>query len=324
MLSIEITRECPLHCPGCYAYNDDHLGGGVKLRELADRRGDALVDGVLGLVRRHAPLHVSLVGGEPLVRHRELSRILPELSRMGVFSLVVTSAVIPIPMEWMKLPRVRVAVSVDGLPPEHDVRRKPATYERILENISGRQVNIHLTITRPMTERAGYLDEFFRFWSARPEVLRIWVSWYTPQVGEESPERILPEARPRLAAELVELRRQYPKVLLTDGIARAFTKPPADPAACLFAKMSVNYSADFRTRVEPCVYGGAPNCAECGCAMTAGAEHLADFRLLGPLRAGHLVRGSIAIGSFVDRFRKEPTRGRRWGGGRLVQIRPTQ
>ncbi len=27
-LSIEITRECPLRCPGCYAYDDAHLGGG--------------------------------------------------------------------------------------------------------------------------------------------------------------------------------------------------------------------------------------------------------------------------------------------------------
>ena len=27
MLSIEITRECPLTCPGCYAYGDTHLGG---------------------------------------------------------------------------------------------------------------------------------------------------------------------------------------------------------------------------------------------------------------------------------------------------------
>src|SRR6188768_3620825 len=80
MLSIEITRECPLSCPGCYAYNDNHLGGDVLLRELNDYRGDDLIQGVLNLVRRHQPLHVSLVGGEPLVRHRELSRILPALS----------------------------------------------------------------------------------------------------------------------------------------------------------------------------------------------------------------------------------------------------
>ena len=38
-LSIEITRECPLTCPGCYAYGSDHLGGGVTLRELQDFKG---------------------------------------------------------------------------------------------------------------------------------------------------------------------------------------------------------------------------------------------------------------------------------------------
>jgi sulfatase maturation enzyme AslB (radical SAM superfamily) len=120
-------------------------------------RGDVLVDGVLELARKHKPIHVSLVGGEPLVRHRELSRILPVFSSLEVFTLAVSSAVIPIPAEWMKLPRLRVAVSTDGLPEHHDVRRKPATYERILKNIEGREVNIHWTITRPMLLPAGYM-----------------------------------------------------------------------------------------------------------------------------------------------------------------------
>src|SRR6266576_6415367 len=160
MLSIEITRECPLSCPGCYAYGESHLGGERTLRELADLRGDALVSGVLGLVEKHRALHVSLVGGEPLVRHRELSRILPELSREGVFTLVVTSGVVPIPAEWMGLRRSRVAVSVDGLPVHHDERRRPATYARILESIRDREVNIHWTITRPMVQRKEYLEEY--------------------------------------------------------------------------------------------------------------------------------------------------------------------
>jgi sulfatase maturation enzyme AslB (radical SAM superfamily) len=159
MLSIEITRECPLSCPGCYAYGESHLGSEVTLRELNDLRGDALVEGVLDLVRKHKPIHVSLVGGETLIRHRELSRILPALSDLGVFTLVVTSAVIPIPVEWMKIPRVRIAVSVDGLPEHHDPRRKPATYERILKNMEGREVNVHWVITRPMLARPGYLEE---------------------------------------------------------------------------------------------------------------------------------------------------------------------
>ena len=83
LLSIEITRECPLQCPGCYAYDDNHLGGAVTLRQLRDLKGDDLVDGVLDLVRRHRPVQVSFVGGEPLIRHRELSRILPVVSEMG-------------------------------------------------------------------------------------------------------------------------------------------------------------------------------------------------------------------------------------------------
>src|ERR1700761_5964648 len=91
MLSIEITRECPLRCPGCYAYNDSHLGGeGVTLRSVSDYKGDDLVKRILALVDEHHPLQVSLVGGEPLMRHRELSRVLPELNKRGIYTLVVT------------------------------------------------------------------------------------------------------------------------------------------------------------------------------------------------------------------------------------------
>ena len=31
-LSIEITKECPLRCPGCYAFDPAHLGGETELR----------------------------------------------------------------------------------------------------------------------------------------------------------------------------------------------------------------------------------------------------------------------------------------------------
>jgi sulfatase maturation enzyme AslB (radical SAM superfamily) len=178
------------------------LGGDVTLRQLRDLRGNALVAGVLELVRKHKPIHVSLVGGEPLVRHRELSCILPVLSKLDIFTLVVTSAVIPIPAEWMKLPRLRVAVSIDGLPDHHDARRKPATYEKILKNIEGREVNIHWTITRPMLSRVGHLEECVAFWSGRSEVNRVWVSLYTPQLGEQSAEMLSSDGREVIAREL--------------------------------------------------------------------------------------------------------------------------
>ena len=147
-LSIEITRECPLQCPGCYAYGDQHLGGELTLREVSDFKGQALVDGILGLVDQHRPLHVSLVGGEPLVRYRELNTLLPIMAERGIYTQVVTSAVREIPAEWRGLDRLQIVVSIDGLQPEHDVRRAPATYDRILKHIAGHKIIVHCTVTK--------------------------------------------------------------------------------------------------------------------------------------------------------------------------------
>jgi MoaA/NifB/PqqE/SkfB family radical SAM enzyme len=313
MLSIEITRECPLNCPGCYAYGDSHLGGDKILRELNDFRGDALVNGVLDLVRKHRPLHVSLVGGEPLVRHRELSQILPALSAINVYTMVVTSGVIPIPLEWNDLPHVRVAVSVDGLPEHHDIRRKPATYQRILKNIAARKINVHWVITRQMLERPGYLEEYVSFWSARPEVDRIWVSLYTPQIGEQSAEILAPDHREFVARELTLLNDKFPKLLMKPGIATALLHPPSHPGDCLFAKMSANYSADLETRVEPCVFGGAPDCSQCGCMASSALHWIRSVRVAGPIRVGHFVGASVAVGSFVNRLKHSAVKPTRWG-----------
>jgi MoaA/NifB/PqqE/SkfB family radical SAM enzyme len=311
MLSIEITRECPLSCPGCYAYGDAHLGGETTLRTLSDLRGDALVEGVLGLVEKHRPLHVSLVGGEPLIRHRELSRILAVLSARGVFSMVVTSAVIPIPKAWMGLRRLKVAVSVDGLPEHHNVRRRPATYERILENIRDCQVNIHWTITNPMLQRKGYMEEYISFWSGRAEVSRIWVSLYSPQLGESSAEMLSEAERALAADELFRLGKIYPK-LLAGRVSQALLTPPANPRECLFSKMSVNYSADLETRVEPCIFGGTPDCRQCGCVASVGLQGAEMTKVVGSLTVRHLVRGSMAVGSLMNRMRDrvQPSRWR--------------
>jgi sulfatase maturation enzyme AslB (radical SAM superfamily) len=209
-LSIEITKECPLRCPGCYAYGDEHLGGGVTLRGLADYKGDELVTRFMALIDRHKPLHVSIVGGEPLVRYRELGKILPQLAERGVHAQVVTSAVRQIPAEWAALRRLQIVVSIDGLPAEHDVRRTPATYDRILKHIAGHQITVHCTITRQQVRRDHYLEEFLTFWQNNPHTRLVWMSLYTPQIGELSMERLSkgPGARGRgpaaAAAQVLE------------------------------------------------------------------------------------------------------------------------
>ena len=312
MLSIEITRECPLSCPGCYAYGENHVGGGVTLSQLRDLRGDALVEGVLGLVQENQPIHVSLVGGEPMIRHRELSQILPVLGQMGVHTLLVTSGIIPIPKEWMNVPRFRVAVSVDGLPEHHDVRRKPATYERILRNIDGCTINVHWTITRQMLCRSSYLEEYLQFWSACPEVHRIWVSTYSPQVGEQSGEMLTVENRQELMRQLPFLGRRYPKFYINERIVRAFREPPRNPGECLFSRMSTNYSADLETRVQPCVLGGTPDCIQCGCIASVGLHSIDSVKVVGPLKVDHIVRASISVGKWIARIHHEWSTPERW------------
>jgi hypothetical protein len=242
---------------------------------------------------------------------------------MGSFSMVVTSGIIPIPEHWMEIPRVRVAVSVDGLPEHHDVRRKPATYERILTNIAGCKINVHWVITRPMLARHSYLEEYVAFWNARPEVDHIWVSLYSPQIGEESAERLTLEDRERVAKELPPLRQAYPKLLLPEGMARAYVNPPKRPDECLFSKMSVNYSADFQTRVEPCVFGGNPDCSQCGCSISSALHWIRDVNIAGPLKVGHLVKTSLNIGSAVSGLRGDSGVPLRWQPGAHLSAPPS-
>jgi MoaA/NifB/PqqE/SkfB family radical SAM enzyme len=306
-LSIEITRECPLRCPGCYAYGDDHLGGELTLREVRDLKGQALVDGILALVDRHRPLHVSLVGGEPLVRYRELNILLPTLASWGIHVQLVTSAVREIPREWHGLPRLSVVVSIDGLQPEHDARRAPATYDRILHHIAGHQITVHCTVTRQQVNRAGYLEEFLRFWSAREETTKIWMSLYTPQVGETSAERLSAMDRRHVVSDLMALRLRYPKLAAPKGLLDVYADPPQSPEECVFARTTMSISADLTTRITPCQFGGNPDCASCGCMASAGLAAVARHHLWGFVPIGSVFSGSMKIGARVRRIRPAAT-----------------
>ena len=298
-LSLEITRDCPLHCPGCYAYEPGHLGTGATLRQLADFKGEALITGVLSLVRRLRPLHLSIVGGEPLIRYRELGVLLPKLTRLGVEVQLVTSAVRAIPVEWSAFPNLHLVVSVDGLAPEHDKRRSPATYARILENIAGQNVIVHCTITRAMLRRSDYLGDFAGFWSQRDEVRKIWFSLYTPQEGDDSAERLRPQDRAAALQELAHVRSAFPKVDLPDVVLKGYYAPPDSPRECIFAQTTNCISADLTTRIAPCQFGGRPVCSECGCIASAGFAAIGRYKLGGFLPVSSIFSLSKRMG---DRY----------------------
>jgi len=301
-LSLEITRECPLRCPGCYAYEPNHLGAGGPLRQLVDLHGDALIAGVLGLIRRLRPLHVSIVGGEPLVRYRELGILLPQLAEMGIEVQLVTSAVRSIPAEWGTLPNLHLVVSVDGLAAEHDRRRSPATYSRILQNIAGQQIIVHCTITRQLLCRPDYLRDFARFWSRRSEVRKIWFSLFTPQEEDHGAERLRPEDRTAALWELSLLRHSFPKVDLPNAVLDGFYHPPSSPQECIFAQTTNCISADLVTPISPCQFGGQPACSECGCMASAGLASIGRYKLGGLIAVSKILSASKRVG---ERFHHE-------------------
>ena len=303
-LSIELTRECPLRCPGCYAYGSEHLGGGVTLREVRDLKGDALVKGVHDLIDRHRPIHVSIIGGEPLVRFRELDVLLPQLAGRGLHTQLVTSAVRPIPQAWASIRRLQIVVSIDGLPAEHDARRAPATYDRILKHIAGHQITVHCTVTRQQVQRPGYLEEFVAFWSANKDTRQIWMSLYTPQVGEYSDECLTEADRDTVIAELMRLRVKYPALKMPKGLLEALATPPASPGDCTFARTTDCVSADLERPVTPCQLGGQPDCARCGCMASAGLHAVALHRLPGGVRVGKVFDLSLRLGQAVKRARE--------------------
>lgn len=298
-LSIEITKECPLRCPGCYAFDEAHLGGSKLLRQLSDFKGDELVTRVLAILDDLRPLHVSLVGGDPLVRHRELEKLIPQIEARGIHTQVVTSAFRAIPAEWSRYKKLNVVVSIDGLQPEHDERRKPATYERILENIEGARVTIHSTITAQIASRPGYLEQFLAFWSSNPAIMKIWFSLFTPQRGAADPEILSREQRLVVMNELRRLRQLFPKLDMHDIVIDEIANPPSDPEECIFARTTQTISADLTTKITPCQFGGVPDCSQCGCFASMGLAAVGHYKVVGKLTAGGLFMAS-------DRF------GKRW------------
>jgi len=304
-LSIEITRECPLRCPGCYAYDDAHLGGGITLRDLRDRKGQDLIDGVFDVVDRFKPLHLAIVGGDPLVRYRELELMVPPLLDRGMNVQIVTSAFRPLAPSWATLAHLDVVVSIDGLQPEHDVRRAPATYDRILKNIAGQKITVHCTVTGQMMKQSGYLKKFLEYWTPKTEVRRVWFSLFTPQVGDRLPEMLQPHERLQAIADMLALRKEFPKLNMPEGMIRQFATPPRSPKECVFALTTHTLSADLKTKIVPCQFGGNPDCGSCGCAASMGLAALTAHKIGGIIPIGAIFKVSSRIGQLSQARSKQ-------------------
>src|SRR5207244_4912321 len=162
------------------------------------------------------------------------------------------------------------------------------------------------TITAQMMKRPGYLNEFLKFWSARPGTNKIWFSIFTPQVGAHSEEVLEPQERAQAIADMLDLRRQYPKLDMPEGMIRQFATPPQNPNDCVFALTTRTLSADLKTEITPCQFGGNPDCASCGCIASMGLAAVAEHKLGGLIPVGAIFRASIRIGQAVSKGTPQP------------------
>jgi len=223
------------------------------------------------------------------------------LIRRGVHVQVVTSAFRPLPAEWGRMDMLNVVVSIDGLQPDHDVRRAPATYERILKNIVGQNITIHSTVTGQMMKRSGYLRQFLEVWTPRPEIKKVWFSLFTPQIGDSMPEILTSAERAQAISDMLELRTEFAKLDMSHGLISQFATPPQNPDGCVFALTTQTLSADLQTKVTPCQYGGNPDCSSCGCIASMGLKAVAAHKLGGVIPVGSIFTASLKIGSMWRR-----------------------
>ena len=80
-------------------------------------------------------------------------------------------------------------------------------------------------------------------------------------------------------------------------------QPPAKPAECIFANTTRTITADLKSRVSPCQFGGNPDCSQCGCIASAGLNSIGKMKLPGGISVGWLYEQSLLVGTRVAAMR---------------------
>jgi hypothetical protein len=92
---------------------------------------------------------------------------------------------------------------------------------------------------------------------------------------------VQPEERRRAITDMLVLRKRFSKLDMPEGMIRQFAMPLSSPADCAFALTTQTLSADLKTRIVPCQFGGNPDCGSCGCIASMGLAAIAAHKLGG-------------------------------------------
>ena len=95
---------------------------------------------------------------------------------------------------------------------------------------------------------------------------------------------------------MLVLRKEFPKLDMPEGLIRQFARPPKAPEDCVFALTTQTISADLKTKIVPCQFGGNPDCGSCGCVASMGLAAVAAHKLGGFVPVGAIFKTSLKIG----------------------------
>src|ERR1700691_6345972 len=95
---------------------------------------------------------------------------------------------------------------------------------------------------------------------------------------------------------MTQLRTYSHKLDRTDAVIRQFASPPQSPRECVFALTTHTISADLKTKITPCQFGGNPNCSSCGCIASMGLAAVAAHKFGGLIPVGPVFKASLKIG----------------------------
>ena len=82
-----------------------------------------------------------------------------------------------------------------------------------------------------------------------------------------------------------------------------FLDPPSNPNDCIFANITRTITADLKTRVGPCQFGGNPDCSQCGCVASVGLNAIGKFKTVGGIPVQRIYKHSHKIGSVFAAMR---------------------
>jgi hypothetical protein len=103
---------------------------------------------------------------------------------------------------------------------------------------------------------------------------------------------------------MLRLRRLYPKLDMHESAIKEFLKPPASPQECIFAQTTHTISADLKTKITPCQFGGQPDCSQCGCVASMGLAAVGHHAVGLGITAGDIFHVSAAVGNRITKRRR--------------------